>query len=1360
MSESDDDIYKDLSLSGSVAASNEENGSPNKLNELNFFEECIISKETEKAAKKLSDLKSELEKTELELKATKTKKEAIIFRRAMRQIPKDEFDRVVSRIAAYNKEEVSDFLQILNSRKNDELKSTDSAEHTFPKVSYKNSENVKESVLGSRVSEKSHSQARHLKRLQTDKKNFHSVYDNYLKSEKSRFCDSDSRKEVEKDEINKISDDKRCEREKRNRLGYNLEVLESQNHSLKGKSTLHTRSGSTMFNKEVDKISSDNNCNNRKKTKSSNDSVFSSDSNRYSSRKRRSSSNSKEIPKEPYKNNALLIGNSTDKLNSKTERMEVLEDGEICSDDNEENLEVGETLEKHNGESESGIIQQKVNDIRAWRIPKLLSRKPSDGKENKLKDLNEKQERNSNSNTRARDRSSKTLSEKNDGRYHSSKTRDVDERTLPTKNNNNRKYDRAESRKRSPRKRDTNSRQSRDKTLERRRESNRASQNYDKRSESRSHRNDAKHRKTSKNDSSIDMNIFVENLRERKLMQGNHMRSISRQPHHSIYKLRRMKRELRESYHREYKRSKSKIHSRERPRTTSSCKDNERYPSPSHISRNTRKSRSSSSHRSQNLTNVDREKVTEKNLRRDSRSCSSKSDHIHDEHRQKNSNKDKKHLNKDFNDNRGRKSRDTESSDRVSNEKVQISTKETHEKFRYKSDKELERKSRENENTQPETITITEKNKLESLGNNDTITKKEKEKCIVENQDDMISSTEQNQTTFPESSEKNNSPHTLLNTTTTNDHSNFRFGGTFLDEGSRNNGISSHDEGNQVILELEEPLLGKNCAHSAAENNQSQDRFQHISPDGKKNKHPKHIAQSLSVLLDTESSVAFSLTANLNEKELPEEDTFDTFIRRHKEIQPESVMLQNDDSEMSLLKYIGNDFSKQKFDQSSNFIAISPPPFVIPLLKSPVKPADKGKRNKALVLAEVEVDSSQKEMSESISETNYLSRPDHLSPVCSLPSVGFPAPTPPASRLPYSLNALQSMETPHKTLSTSSCSPIPVATPLDLVGDVTQSSTPPPLSSTLKSSTPVVVFDLDKKPSFVRDRALLFLKKACRTEVGSIQSFNVSQPLTSSVPSSEKSTNVSVEYSVDREGCGDQNTPETEACSTPSMTTTKPDNLSQNIQNKNVDVQDSVLCNLTETNESGKKKIPFVTISKEVSKKGDLFSTHDQYGFAASFYKNLDEFQYDWPSRNKSVEVSKKSSADKVSQEKSSAFASNTTDSDSCSNSASSSTTSSSSSGSSSSSSSSSTSSSNDTGSRSTSPSKGAENKTNSTSSSQNSPYKTSFKDSLTVSPTKKNVVISPIIKQSPKNCLQKPHSRRVSQPSEKDESAVFVSNS
>ncbi|KAB7505078.1 hypothetical protein Anas_12393 [Armadillidium nasatum] len=482
MSVSDDDIYKDLSLSGSVAASNEECGSPNKLNELNFFEECIISKETEKAAKKLSDLKSELEKTELELKAAKTKcndldednktllrnisslwktaiaqlkekdkkiaaltkeKEAIIFRRAMRQIPKDEFDRVVSRIAAYNKEEVSDFLQILNSRKNDELKSADSAEHTFPKVSYKNSENVKESVVGSRVSEKSHSQARHLKRLQTDKKTFHSVYDNYIKSEKSRFCDSDSRKEVEKDEINKISDDKQCEREKRNRLESKSEVLESQNHSLKGKSTLHTRSGSTIFNKKVDKISSDNNCNNRNRTKSSNDLVFSSDSNRYSSRKRRSSSSTKEIPKETYKNNALFIGNSTDKLNSKTDRIEVLEDGEICSDDNEENLEVGEKLKKNDGESESGIIQQKVNDIRAWRIPKLLSRKPSDGKENKLKDLNEKQERNSNSNTRTRDRSSKTLSEKNDGRYHSSKTRDVDERTHSTKNNSNRKYDRS-----------------------------------------------------------------------------------------------------------------------------------------------------------------------------------------------------------------------------------------------------------------------------------------------------------------------------------------------------------------------------------------------------------------------------------------------------------------------------------------------------------------------------------------------------------------------------------------------------------------------------------------------------------------------------------------------------------------------------------------------------------------------------------------------------------------------------------------------------------------------------------------------------------------------------------------------------
>lgn len=40
------------------------------------------------------------------------RKEAIIFRRAMRQVPRDELDLIISRIAAYNKDEFSTFMKV------------------------------------------------------------------------------------------------------------------------------------------------------------------------------------------------------------------------------------------------------------------------------------------------------------------------------------------------------------------------------------------------------------------------------------------------------------------------------------------------------------------------------------------------------------------------------------------------------------------------------------------------------------------------------------------------------------------------------------------------------------------------------------------------------------------------------------------------------------------------------------------------------------------------------------------------------------------------------------------------------------------------------------------------------------------------------------------------------------------------------------------------------------------------------------------------------------------------------------------------------------------------------------------------
>ncbi|MPC23903.1 hypothetical protein E2C01_016971 [Portunus trituberculatus] len=55
---------------------------------------------------------SQLRQKTTEVTTLKREKEAIIFRRALRQVPKDELDRVVSHIAAYNKDELKDFVNV------------------------------------------------------------------------------------------------------------------------------------------------------------------------------------------------------------------------------------------------------------------------------------------------------------------------------------------------------------------------------------------------------------------------------------------------------------------------------------------------------------------------------------------------------------------------------------------------------------------------------------------------------------------------------------------------------------------------------------------------------------------------------------------------------------------------------------------------------------------------------------------------------------------------------------------------------------------------------------------------------------------------------------------------------------------------------------------------------------------------------------------------------------------------------------------------------------------------------------------------------------------------------------------------
>ncbi|XP_068231666.1 titin homolog [Palaemon carinicauda] len=84
-------------------------------------------------------------------------KEGIIFRRAMRQVPRDELDRIISRIAAYNNEEIASFLESFG-KENPECNC--GATLTKPVESKMTAKKIKESVMGSKVNDLTESQAR------------------------------------------------------------------------------------------------------------------------------------------------------------------------------------------------------------------------------------------------------------------------------------------------------------------------------------------------------------------------------------------------------------------------------------------------------------------------------------------------------------------------------------------------------------------------------------------------------------------------------------------------------------------------------------------------------------------------------------------------------------------------------------------------------------------------------------------------------------------------------------------------------------------------------------------------------------------------------------------------------------------------------------------------------------------------------------------------------------------------------------------------------------------------------------------------------------------------------------------------
>ncbi|XP_064100305.1 uncharacterized protein LOC135211122 [Macrobrachium nipponense] len=83
-------------------------------------------------------------------------RESIIFRRAMRQVPHDELDRVVSRIAAYNNEEFTLFMESLKKENQDCNCGAKGKEPMQSKMTVKK---IKASVVGNKITDLTESQA-------------------------------------------------------------------------------------------------------------------------------------------------------------------------------------------------------------------------------------------------------------------------------------------------------------------------------------------------------------------------------------------------------------------------------------------------------------------------------------------------------------------------------------------------------------------------------------------------------------------------------------------------------------------------------------------------------------------------------------------------------------------------------------------------------------------------------------------------------------------------------------------------------------------------------------------------------------------------------------------------------------------------------------------------------------------------------------------------------------------------------------------------------------------------------------------------------------------------------------------------
>ncbi|XP_050736401.1 serine-rich adhesin for platelets-like isoform X2 [Eriocheir sinensis] len=130
-----------------------------------------LEKDNEVLLKNMSSLwktsMAQLRQKSNELAAAKREKEAIIFRRAMRQVPRDELDRVASHIAAYDKEEFAEFISKLREKDEDGGTKECMCGRGTPTTRRFGTaaQRVREAALGSRLSPSSDSEAQTLRTL-------------------------------------------------------------------------------------------------------------------------------------------------------------------------------------------------------------------------------------------------------------------------------------------------------------------------------------------------------------------------------------------------------------------------------------------------------------------------------------------------------------------------------------------------------------------------------------------------------------------------------------------------------------------------------------------------------------------------------------------------------------------------------------------------------------------------------------------------------------------------------------------------------------------------------------------------------------------------------------------------------------------------------------------------------------------------------------------------------------------------------------------------------------------------------------------------------------------------------------------